>query len=141
VKRDRGFESISLQRGISCEPGRRPGKRSKKLSRRVGYVSRGTEGSNPSPSSRQSVSLPQSFLKVENLAFRADRQFLNDLEEFPTIAHEHLGEPAVSLSIGMSHHAHALVRAQVQSRIYDTCAKCTPTERALAVLDLERVMV
>jgi hypothetical protein len=71
----------------------------------------------------------------------ADRQFLKDLEEFLTIAHEHLGEPAVSLSIGMSHDAHALVRALVQSQIYDTCAKCTPTERALAVLDLERGMV
>ena len=32
---------------------------------------RGTDGSNPSPSSRQSVSLPQSFSKVENPAFRA----------------------------------------------------------------------
>src|SRR6202035_1495390 len=31
----------------------------------------GTDGSNPSPSSRQSVSLPQSFSKVENPAFRA----------------------------------------------------------------------
>ena len=71
----------------------------------------------------------------------ADRQFLKDLEEFLTIAHEHLGEPAVSLSIGMSHDAHALVRALVQSQIYDTCVKCTPTERALAVLDLERAMV
>jgi hypothetical protein len=71
----------------------------------------------------------------------ADRQFLKDLEEFLTIAYEHLGEPAVSLSIGMSHDAHALVRALVQSQIYDTCAKCTPTERALAVLDLERAMV
>ena len=71
----------------------------------------------------------------------ADRQFLKDLEEFLTIANEHLGEPAVSLSIGMSHDAHALVRALVQSQIYDTCAKCTPTERALAVLDLERAMV
>ena len=34
-------------------------------------ISRGTEGSNPSPSSRQSVSLPQPLLKVENPAFRA----------------------------------------------------------------------
>src|ERR1700726_2224052 len=32
---------------------------------------RGTGSSNPSPSSRQSVSLPQSFSKVENPAFRA----------------------------------------------------------------------
>jgi hypothetical protein len=70
----------------------------------------------------------------------ADRQFLKDLEEFLTIAYEHLGEPAVSLSIGMSHDAHALVRALVQSQIYDTCAKCTPTERAVAVLDYERDM-
>jgi hypothetical protein len=70
----------------------------------------------------------------------ADRQFLKDLEEFLTIAHEHLGEPAVSLSIGMSHDAHALVRALVQSQICDTCAKCTPTERALAVLDFERAL-
>ena len=31
----------------------------------------GTDGSNPSPSSRQSVSLPQPLLKVENPAFRA----------------------------------------------------------------------
>jgi hypothetical protein len=63
-------------------------------------------------------------------------QFLKDLEEFLTIAHEHLGATAVSLSIGMSHDAHALVRALVKSRIYDTCAKCTPTDRA--VLDYER---
>ena len=67
----------------------------------------------------------------------ADRQFLKDLEEFLTIAHEHLGEPAVSLSIGVSHDAHALVRALLMSQIYDTCAKCTPTERAIAVLDRE----
>src|ERR1700736_3300544 len=33
--------------------------------------SRGTGSSNPVPSSRQSVSLPQSFSKVENPAFRA----------------------------------------------------------------------
>jgi hypothetical protein len=32
---------------------------------------RGTDGSNPSPSSRQSVSLPQPLSKVENPAFRA----------------------------------------------------------------------
>jgi hypothetical protein len=70
----------------------------------------------------------------------ADRQFLKDLEEFLTIAYEHLGGTAVSLSIGMSHDAHALVRALVQSQIYDTCANCTPTERAVAVLDLEREM-
>src|SRR6201987_523210 len=31
----------------------------------------GTDGSNPSPSSRQSVSLPQPLLKVENPLFRA----------------------------------------------------------------------
>lgn len=70
----------------------------------------------------------------------ADQQFLKDLEEFLTIAYEHLGETAGSLSIGMSHDADALVRALVQSRLYDTCAKCTPTERALAVLDFERKM-
>jgi hypothetical protein len=70
----------------------------------------------------------------------ADRQLLEDLEEFLTIAHEHLGETALSLSIGMSHDAHALVRALVQSQIYDTCAKCAPTERAVAVLDFEREM-
>jgi hypothetical protein len=70
----------------------------------------------------------------------ADRQFLEDLEEFLSIAHEHLGATAASLSIGMSHDAHALVRALVKSRIYDTCAKCTPTERAVAVLDYERDM-
>src|ERR1700738_2730473 len=35
------------------------------------YFSRGTGSSNPSPSSRQSVSLPPPLLKVENPAFRA----------------------------------------------------------------------
>jgi len=68
----------------------------------------------------------------------ADRQFLKDLEEFLTIAHEHLIGTPVSLSIGMSHDAHAVVRALVNARLYDTCAKCTPTERAVAVLDYER---
>lgn len=70
----------------------------------------------------------------------ADLQFLKDLEEFLTIAHEHLGGTAVSLSVGMSHDAHALVRALVKSRIYDICAKYTPAERAVAVLDYERNM-
>jgi len=70
----------------------------------------------------------------------ADQQFLKDLEEFLTIAFEHLGETGVSLSISMSHDADELVRALVQSKIYDTCAKCRPEERALAVLDLEREM-
>jgi len=70
----------------------------------------------------------------------ADRQFLIDLEEFLTIAQEHFGQTAVSLSIGVSHDAHALVRALVKSRIYDTCAECTPTERAVSVLDYERDM-
>src|SRR6202011_610026 len=37
----------------------------------VGFPLGGTDGSNPSPSSRQSVSLPQSFSKVSNPAFRA----------------------------------------------------------------------
>jgi hypothetical protein len=71
----------------------------------------------------------------------ADRRFLKNLEKFLTIAHEHLVGTPASLSIGMSHDAHALVRALVRSQIYDACAKCTPTERALAVLDLERAMV
>ena len=70
----------------------------------------------------------------------ADRQFLKDLEEFLTIANEHLGGTAVSLSIGMSHDVHALERALVKSRIYDICPKCAPTERAIAVLDFERRM-
>jgi hypothetical protein len=40
---------------------------------------RGTEGSNPAPSSRQSVSLPQPLSKVENPAFRAGlRGWLGD---------------------------------------------------------------
>ncbi len=40
---------------------------------------RGTDGSNPSPSSRQSVSLPQPLSKVENPAFRAGlRGWLGD---------------------------------------------------------------
>jgi hypothetical protein len=45
---------------------------SSRLSHNGLMVSRpGTEGSNPSPSSRQSVSLPQPLSKVENPAFRA----------------------------------------------------------------------
>jgi hypothetical protein len=70
----------------------------------------------------------------------ADRLFLKDLEEFLTIAHEQLGEAPVSLSIGMSHDVHALVRTLVQSRIYDGCAKCTPQERAIAVLDYRETL-
>jgi hypothetical protein len=70
----------------------------------------------------------------------ADRQFLKDLEAFLTIAHDHLGETPGSLSIGMSHDVHALVRALVKSQIYDTCAKCTPEERLIAVLDCEEAM-
>lgn len=48
----------------------------------------------------------------------ADRRFLKDLEEFLTIAQEHLGKPAVSLSVGGSHDAHALVRNLVEARLY-----------------------
>jgi hypothetical protein len=70
----------------------------------------------------------------------ADRHFLKDLEEFLTVAREHLGETPVSPSIGMSHDAHALVRALLQSRIYDNCAKCTPKERAFAILDYRDAM-
>jgi len=69
----------------------------------------------------------------------ADRRFLKDLEEFLIIAHEHLGEAPVSLSIDMSHDVQ-LVQALVQSRIYDSCAKCTPQERMVAVLDYSEAM-
>ena len=42
-------------------------------------ILRGTDGSNPSPSSRQSVSLPQPLSRVENPAFRAgSRGWLGD---------------------------------------------------------------
>src|ERR1700730_6554450 len=47
------------RRVVRVEIGQKPG------------VVRGTGSSNPSPSSRQSVSLPQSFSEVENPAFRA----------------------------------------------------------------------
>jgi len=44
-----------------------------------GLSCRGTKSSNPSPSSRQSVSLPQPLSKVENPAFRAGlRGWLGD---------------------------------------------------------------
>ena len=70
----------------------------------------------------------------------ADLRFLKNLEKFLKIAHEYVGGGPISLSIGASHDTHALVRALVQSQIYDTCANCTPTERAIAVLDYERKM-
>ena len=68
----------------------------------------------------------------------ADLRFLKNLEKFLKIAHEYVGVGSVSLSIGASHDAHALMRALVQLQIYDTCANCTPTERAISVLDYER---
>jgi hypothetical protein len=70
----------------------------------------------------------------------ADLRFLKNLEKFLKIAHEYVGGGPISLSIGASHDAHALVRALVQSQIYDTCANCTSTERAIAVLDYEKKM-
>jgi hypothetical protein len=60
-----------------------------------------------------------------------------DRQAFLTIAHHHLGLTPISLSVGMSHDVHALVRALVKSQIYDSCTKCTPEERAIAVLDCE----
>jgi hypothetical protein len=68
----------------------------------------------------------------------ADEQFLKDLEEFLTVAQNHLGRPAVSLTIGGSHDAHAIVRTLVEARLYNTCANCNPTARMEAVLDYER---
>jgi hypothetical protein len=70
----------------------------------------------------------------------ADLRFLKNLEKFLKIAREYVGVGSVSLYIGASHDAHALMRALVQLQIYDTCANCTPTERAIAVLDYERKM-
>jgi hypothetical protein len=70
----------------------------------------------------------------------ADRQFLKDLEQFLTIAHEHLGETPISLSAAMSHDVQALVRALVMSRIYDSCTKCTPQERVVTILNSEEAM-
>jgi hypothetical protein len=68
----------------------------------------------------------------------ADDKFLHDLEEFLTVAQESLGEPAISLTVGGAHDAHALVRALVESRLYNSCAGCAPRVRIEAVLDYER---
>src|ERR1700722_2794994 len=72
----RGFESISLQQRVSDEPLLAPEpSRSASVQETTGGSTghpknlRGTDGSNPSPSSRQSVSLPQPLSKVENPAF------------------------------------------------------------------------
>jgi hypothetical protein len=77
---------------------------------------------------------------LANFGKGADLRFLKNLEKFLKIAHEYVGGGPISLSIGASHDAHALVRALVQSQIYDTCANCTSTERAIAVLDYEKKM-
>jgi hypothetical protein len=65
----------------------------------------------------------------------ADLKFLNDLEEFLSTAHEHVIGSPVSLSIGGSDDVHLLICALTKARLYDTCAKCTATERTEAVLD------
>ncbi len=68
----------------------------------------------------------------------ADKQFLQDLQEFVNIAHGHFynGAPR-PIEVGMSTDTHQLIRALQKSVIFDRCSRCDEGERALAVLNYE----
>jgi hypothetical protein len=67
----------------------------------------------------------------------SDKRFLGDLEEFLSIAHEHLGMP-FSRSLPVADGARQLVRRLLKSRLYDSCASCSVDERVEALQRVER---
>lgn len=67
-----------------------------------------------------------------------DDQFMRDLEEFLTLAHEHLVGTPVSLSVSTSRDVQALVRVLVKSQLFDRC-ECTAEKRMSAMQEFEKV--
>jgi hypothetical protein len=66
----------------------------------------------------------------------ADKRFLQDLQEFASIAYGHLhpGEH-FSITVAMSTDTHKLVRALEKSAVFDQCRKCEENEKNAAILD------
>jgi transcriptional regulator with XRE-family HTH domain len=68
----------------------------------------------------------------------ADKQFLQDLQEFIDIAYgQHNDGAPRPISVAMATDTHQLLRALGKSAIFDQCARCNAGEKAAAVLDYE----
>jgi hypothetical protein len=67
-----------------------------------------------------------------------DAKFFADLQSFLDVAHRYIhGDPAPPIAIGMSTDAHNVIRAVTEATLYECCPRCTPSQRANDVLDLE----